>query len=52
LWQSDQMNIDDNQVSFIKKVLTANVAEEIAEISVKTTKSHSEILWRLKPIMY
>jgi high-affinity K+ transport system ATPase subunit B len=30
------MNIEDNQVNFIKKVLTANVAEELAEISGKT----------------
>jgi high-affinity K+ transport system ATPase subunit B len=30
------MKIDENQVTFIKKVLTANVADELAEISGKS----------------
>ncbi|MDR1085729.1 MAG: hypothetical protein LBP22_12980 [Deltaproteobacteria bacterium] len=31
------MKIDENQIAFIVKVLTANVAEKLAEISGKST---------------
>ncbi|MDR1328889.1 MAG: hypothetical protein LBK23_04740 [Oscillospiraceae bacterium] len=31
------MKIDDNQITFIIKVLTANVAEELAQLSGKST---------------